>query len=161
MKLQNYKNVLLANQVRNFTRQFSILYTEQINYIGMREDPTGDHHTVSELDCCVNVESFSITYLTEVLPQQQAKYSSRQGDKCPPTTPPLPHSSWRWWRQLSSASSPKFALTLGITDPYLVLCCLKRLNTAHGVPDSLHHPPPLPSPHTHTQTRARTFRDCT
>lgn len=115
----------------------------------MWENPTGDHQTVSELDCCVNVESFSITYVTEVLPQQQAKYSSRHGDKCapltnprPPPLPSLPHSSWRWRRQLSSASSPKFALTLGITDPYLVLRCLKRLNTAHGVPDTFLSPPP-------------------
>lgn len=60
----------------------------------MWENPTGDHDTVSELDCCVNVESFSITYVTEVLPQQQAKYSSRQGDKCapPPSLSPLPPS---------------------------------------------------------------------
>lgn len=63
----------------------------------------------------------------------------------PPPLPSLPHSSWRWRRQLSSASSPKFALTLGITDPYLVLRCLKRLNTAHGVPDTFLSPPPSPA----------------
>lgn len=64
----------------------------------------------------------------------------------PPFHPPssLPHSSWRQQRQLSSASSPKFALTLGITDPYLGLRCPKRLNTAHGVPDTF-------LSHTHTQ----------
>lgn len=63
--------------------------------------------------------------------------------------PPLPHSSWRWRRQLSSASLPKFALTLGITDPYLVLRCLKRLNTAHRVPDTF-----LP-PCVHTHKRSQ------
>lgn len=73
---------------------------------------------------------------------------------CPPPPPslhpPPPHSSWRWRRQLSSASLPKFALTLGITDPYLVLCCLKRLNTAHRVPDTFL--PPCVHTHTHTPT---------
>lgn len=66
----------------------------------------------------------------------------------PSLRPPPPHSSWRWRRQLSSASLPKFALTLGITDPYLVLCCLKRLNTAHRVPDTF-LPPCV---HTHAQS---------
>lgn len=63
----------------------------------------------------------------------------------PPFHPPssLPHSSRRQQRQLSSASSPKFALTLGITDPYLGLRCPKRLNTAHGVPGTF-------LSHTHT-----------
>lgn len=65
--------------------------------------------------------------------------------------PPPLHSSWRQRQQLSSASLPKFALTLGITDPYLVLCCLKRLNTAHSVRDTFI--PPCVRTHTHVQSR--------